>query len=161
MPFGSRNKHHNRCNIHLKSESITGQPASKLVVVTKLSGNFRTVYVCIKNESICECYSRTLFADNVHEDCRNTSFNAALPRQPEHNLQHSTSYTTRTHPVTLPFLHISNASLGIVLLTRFKSALLTQRRQILQHCPFYIPETDSVYTIRTHPSKPPFPHNCK
>ena len=43
LSFGSRSKHHNHCSIHLKSESVTGQLALKLVVMTKLLGSSRTV----------------------------------------------------------------------------------------------------------------------
>ena len=43
VSFGSHSKHHYCCNIHLKSESITGQLASKSVIMTKLPGSSRTV----------------------------------------------------------------------------------------------------------------------
>ena len=59
-------KHHNHCNFHLKSESITGQPTSKLVVMRKLSlGRF----FYNKKKSVCKDCSRTLLANNVYEDC--------------------------------------------------------------------------------------------
>ena len=43
LPCGSCSKHHNHCNMHFKSESITGQPALKLVIMTKIPGSFGTV----------------------------------------------------------------------------------------------------------------------
>ena len=61
LSFGSRSKHHNRCSIHFRSESITGQPASKPVVMTT-SGQFLDSCSCIRNESVCECCSTALFA---------------------------------------------------------------------------------------------------
>ena len=64
----SPSKHHNLCNIYLKSESITGQPGFEIRRYNKSSWQISDSY-CIKNESVCEGYSRTLFANNVHEDC--------------------------------------------------------------------------------------------
>ena len=59
--------------LHLESESITGQPVSKSVVMTKLLGSSRTdvvfFFFYIKNESVREKNSRTVSANNVHEDC--------------------------------------------------------------------------------------------
>ena len=69
LSLGSHSKHHNHFNIHLKFDSLTGQPALKFVVMRKLPESSRTVGFCIKNESVWEDYSRTLFANNVQEDC--------------------------------------------------------------------------------------------
>ena len=66
--FCSCSKHHNRCNIHLTSELITGQLASKLLH-DKSSRQFSDSCICNKKESVCENYSQTLFENNVHEDC--------------------------------------------------------------------------------------------
>ena len=69
MSFGSRSKHHNRCNIHLKSESITGQPASKLVVMTKLPGSSRTVLLVLRTKvfanTLLERYSQAMLTKTV------------------------------------------------------------------------------------------------
>ena len=67
--FGSRSKHYNRRNIHLKSESITGQPASKLVVLRKLPGSSRTVALVLRTvvfaKTILEHYSQRMFTKTV------------------------------------------------------------------------------------------------
>ena len=67
--FGSRSKHHNRCNIYLKSESITGQPASKLVVMRKLPGSSRTVVFVLRTKvfakTILQHYSQTMLTKTV------------------------------------------------------------------------------------------------
>ena len=68
LTFSSPSKHHNLCNIYLKSESITGQPGFEIRRYNKSSWQISDSY-CIKNESVCEGYSRTLFGNNVHEDC--------------------------------------------------------------------------------------------
>ena len=69
LSFGSRRKHHNRCNIHSKLESITGQPASKSVVMTKLPGSSRTLVFVLRTKAfantILEHYSQTVFAKTV------------------------------------------------------------------------------------------------
>ena len=64
--FGSRSKHHNHCNFHLKSESIT---ASKSVVTTKLPGSSRTAVFVLRTKvfanAFFEHYSRTMFMRTV------------------------------------------------------------------------------------------------
>ena len=69
LSFGSRSKHHNRCNIHLKSESITGQPASQLVVMRKLPGSSRTFVLVLRTKVfakiIPEHYSQTMCTKTV------------------------------------------------------------------------------------------------
>ena len=69
LSFGSRSKHHKRCNIHLKCESITGQPASKLVVMTAHPGSSRTTVLVLRTKvfakTILEHYSQTLFTKTV------------------------------------------------------------------------------------------------
>ena len=55
---------------HLLENGNDHRPASKSVVMTKLLGSHRTVcgvVVYVKNEGVCEYYSRTLFSGNVHE----------------------------------------------------------------------------------------------
>ena len=65
LSFGSCSKHHNRCNIHLNSESITGQPALKLVVMASLLGSSRTVVFLLKEQSVCKYYLQTMFMQTV------------------------------------------------------------------------------------------------
>ena len=69
LSFGSCSKHHDRCNIHLKSELITGQPASKLVVMRKLLGSSRAVVLVLRKKvfakTILEHYSQTMFTKTV------------------------------------------------------------------------------------------------
>ena len=69
MSFSSRSKYHNWCNIHLKSESVTGQPASKLVIMTKLSGGSQTVILALRMKvfayTILKHYSQTMFTKTV------------------------------------------------------------------------------------------------
>ena len=66
LSFGSHSKHHNQCNIHLKSESITGQLALKLVIMTNYFGSSWTfVFVLRMKEfanAILEHIHRTLKA---------------------------------------------------------------------------------------------------
>ena len=50
LSFGSSSKHHNQSNIHLKSELITGQLASKLVVMRKLPGSSWTVVFVLRTK---------------------------------------------------------------------------------------------------------------
>ena len=68
LTFSSPSKHHNLCNIYLKSESITGQPASKFVVITNRPGRYRTVIVLrtkVFAKAILERYSETMFTKTV------------------------------------------------------------------------------------------------
>ena len=69
MSFASSRKHHNRSNSHLKSESITGQPAWKLVVMRKLPGSSRTFFLVLRKKvfakTILEHYSQTMFTKTV------------------------------------------------------------------------------------------------
>ena len=68
LPFGCRSKHHNHCNIHLKSESITSQ-LWKSNYHDKTSGQFSENCFCIKNEPVLEFFCWTPFVNSVHEDC--------------------------------------------------------------------------------------------
>ena len=69
LSFGCDSKHHNRCNIHLKSESITGQAASKSVIMTKLPGSSWTVVFVLRTKvfanAVLERYSQTAFTKTV------------------------------------------------------------------------------------------------
>ena len=69
LSFGSHSKHHNKCNIHLKSESITGQLALKLVVMTKLPGSSGTVVLVLRTKvfvnTLLKHYSQTVFMKTV------------------------------------------------------------------------------------------------
>ena len=70
LPFGSHSKHHNPCNIHLKSESVTGQPASKLVVMRKLPGSSQTVVLVLKMKvfakTVLKHFLQTMFMKTVY-----------------------------------------------------------------------------------------------
>ena len=63
--FGSRNKHNNQRNIHLKSESITGQPALELVVMRKLASSSWTVVLVLRTK---------VFAKTILEHCSQRMF---------------------------------------------------------------------------------------
>ena len=69
LSFGSHSKHHNQCNIHLKSESITGQLALKLVIMTNYFGSSWTfVFVLRMKEfanAILEHYWQTVLTKTV------------------------------------------------------------------------------------------------
>ena len=69
LTFGSCSKRHDLCNIHLKSESTTGQLRNQ-----SSRQNFREVlglffFFFLENESVCEYYSRTLLANIAHVNC--------------------------------------------------------------------------------------------
>ena len=69
VSFGSRSKHHNWCNIHLKCKSITDQMASKSVIMRKLPVSSRTVVLVLRMKvfakTILEHYSQTMFTKTV------------------------------------------------------------------------------------------------
>ena len=67
LPFGSRSKHHNHCNIHLRSESITGN--FEIRRHHKTFRQFLDICSCIKSESVCKYYSPMLHTNNVHKVC--------------------------------------------------------------------------------------------
>ena len=59
LPFGSRSKHHNHCNIHLRSESITGN--FEIRRHHKTFRQFLDSCSCIKSESVCKYYSHVAY----------------------------------------------------------------------------------------------------
>ena len=67
LSSGSRSKHHNGCNNHRKSELITGHLRNSRH--DKTAGQFSDCCFYIKDESVYEYCSRTLFVNNAYEDC--------------------------------------------------------------------------------------------
>ena len=69
LHFGSPSKHHNCCNIYLKSEPITSQPILKSVIVTKLPGSSQTVVFVFRTKmfanTILRRHSQTMFMKTV------------------------------------------------------------------------------------------------
>ena len=65
LSFGSCSKHHDRCNIHLKSELITGQPALKLVVMTKFLDSSQTLVLVLRTK---------VFVNTILKHCLQTMF---------------------------------------------------------------------------------------
>ena len=62
-------KHYNRCSILIRSESITGQPAFQLVIMTKFPGSSWTVLVLrmkVFVNTLLEHYWQTVFTKTVH-----------------------------------------------------------------------------------------------
>ena len=70
LSIGSHSKHHNHCNIHLKSEWITGQLALKLVIMRKLLGSSQTVVFVLRmkmfGKTILDHYLQTMLTKTVH-----------------------------------------------------------------------------------------------
>ena len=69
LSFGSSSRHHNRCNIYLKICITHWTAGFEMSCHDKTCGQFSVPCFCIKNVSVCDYYSQTLFTDSVHKDC--------------------------------------------------------------------------------------------